>query len=65
MLWMDQFKGLRDQLEAENMADCEVTVSPITRGKNLATFLREGGEECGHSVLGGHMRTRASTDSLS
>lgn len=48
MLWLNQFKGVRDQLEAENMANCEVTVSPLTRGKHLATFLGVGGEECGY-----------------
>lgn len=44
MLWKDQFKSMRDQLEAENMADCEVTVSPLTRGKHLAMCLGVGGE---------------------
>jgi hypothetical protein len=40
---MDQFKGVRDQLEAENTANCEVAVNPLTRGKDLVMFLGEGG----------------------
>lgn len=62
VLRMDQSKGMRDQLEAENMANCEVAVNPLTRGKHLATFLGEGGGRAW--IFSGHTRTRASTDSL-